>query len=229
MKETLRDRLNIGIFGDSIGKGIVLGSSSAHYELVKTDLEEILEKQNISLRNFSMMGCTILKGLSVVKRRMKEVRDCRNILLEFGGNDCDMDWKAISEKPEEEHIPKTPIAEFVRLYTQVIEEIRNNSGSPIMLTIPPLAPEKYYEWVSRKLRKDNILAWLGNIDTIYRWQEMYNLNIVMLAAKLAVPIIDIRSTFLKNHYYQNLLCEDGIHPNKAGYELIYRTIAEQYT
>ena len=50
----------------------------------------------------------------------------------------------------------------------------------------------------------------------------------MLAAKLSVPLIDIRSTSLMNHHYKDLLCEDGIHPNKAGYELIYKTIAKQY-
>lgn len=228
MKDPTEDRRNIGVFGDSIGKGIILDSNSEHYGLVKIDLEKVTGQNNIDLRNFSMMGCTILKGLSIVKRHIKEVTGFQNILLEFGGNDCDMDWQAISENPEKDHVAKTPISEFIKLYTQVIEELRRNSGKPIMLTLPPLDPVRYYEWISRKLKKENIMKWLGSVDTIYRWQEMYNLNVVMLAAKLSVPIIDIRSNFLTRHCYENLLCEDGIHPNKEGYELIYKTIAEQY-
>jgi lysophospholipase L1-like esterase len=72
------------------------------------------------------------------------------------------------------------------------------------------------------------LKWLGDVDMIYRWQEMYNIEVMLLATKMAVPIIDIRSAFLKCNNYRDLICSDGIHPNKEGYDLIYKTIGEQY-
>jgi lysophospholipase L1-like esterase len=72
------------------------------------------------------------------------------------------------------------------------------------------------------------MKWLGDVNMIYRWQELYNVEVMLLATKMAVPIIDIRSAFLKCKNYCDYLCEDGIHPNSKGYELIYRTIAEQY-
>ncbi len=228
MERVLINSLNIGVFGDSIGKGIVLEKISQRYQVMKFDLNELLGEKNLNLHNFSMMGCTILKGLSIVNRHIRKLSSYRNIFLEFGGNDCDFAWNHISENPDDEHIPKTPIVEFIKLYTQVIDEIRNNGGRPIMLSLPPLDPDRYYNWISNKLNKTNILKWLGSVDTLYRWHEMYNLQSVILAAKLSVPLIDIRSKFLMNHNYKELLCEDGIHPNKAGYELIYKTIAEQY-
>ena len=80
----------------------------------------------------------------------------------------------------------------------------------------------------RNLHPDNILHWLGGVDTIYRWQEMYNMKVLLLAQKLHVPVVDIRSAFLAQHGYQALLCEDGIHPNRKGHRFIYKTIMQQY-
>ena len=57
---------------------------------------------------------------------------------------------------------------------------------------------------------------------------MYNVEVMLLAIKKDVPIIDIRSAFLKYNNYNDFLCSDGIHPNDEGYKLIYRTIGEQY-
>src|SRR5699024_3194909 len=108
---------------------------------------------------------------------------------------------------------RTPLTEFRRLYQQLIEEICNNGGKPTILNLPPLDPKRYFEWISRGLNKDNILKWLGDIEMIYRWQEMYNMEVMVLATRMNVPIIDIRSSFLKFNNYRDFLCDDGIHPN----------------
>ena len=57
---------------------------------------------------------------------------------------------------------------------------------------------------------------------------MYNMKVLLLAQKLHVPVVDIRSAFLAQHGYQALLCEDGIHPNRNGHRFIYKTIMQQY-
>lgn len=224
----LANSINMCVFGDSIGKGIVLEAESSRYVVSKIDLNRIIGQSKIIVNNYSMMGCTISKGLSVIKRHASELASYKNIFLEFGGNDCDLLWNEVSDHPEAQHIPKTSPEEFEQLYTQAISEIRSNGGRPVMLSLPPLEPSRYFQWISRQLNKANILKWLGGIDSIYRWQEMYNLKVVLLAAKLSVPLIDIRSAFLEKHHYKELLCEDGIHPNKEGHELIYKTVAEQY-
>jgi acyl-CoA thioesterase-1 len=98
----------------------------------------------------------------------------------------------------------------------------------MILSLPSLEPVRYFNWVSKKLNGENILKWIGSVDTIYHWQEMYNIRVTTLANKLSVSFNDIRSAFLLNHRYKDLQCEDGTHPNKSGYELIYKTIADQY-
>ena len=221
--------IDICIFGDSIGKGIVLQPENSRYKVSKINLEKIFGLGEINIKNYSMFGCTVSKGLSNIKRHATELMKYKNIFLELGGNDCDFDWKEIAENPEKEHLPKTPVIEFRRLYENLIEEIRGNGGSPIIINLPPLDPKRYFNWISKDLDKSAILQWLGgDINMIYRWQEMYNVEVMLLAIKTKVPIIDIRSAFLKYNNYSEFLCFDGIHPNNDGYELIYKTIGEQY-
>lgn len=220
--------MNFCVFGDSIGKGVVLQPSTSRYQLIKMNLEKLLGLTGISIKNYSMFGCTVSKGLAVIRKHARELVGYKNVFLEMGGNDCDFAWKEVAENPEQDHVPNTPLDEFKQLYGQVIEEVRGNGSRPIILNLPPLEPERFFNWVSRGINGDNILKWLGDVDMIYRWQEMYNVEIMLLASKLSVPIIDIRSAFLKCNNYRDYLCSDGIHPNGEGYNLIYRTIAEQY-
>jgi acyl-CoA thioesterase-1 len=218
---------DICIFGDSIGKGVVLQPDTNRYRVIKMDLENILGGLRINIKNYAKFGCTVSKTLSVIKRYTHELMGYSRVLLEMGGNDCDFVWKDIAENPDGEHLPKTPPKEFRSLYGQIIDEILKNDGRPTILNLPPLDPKRYFNWISRGLNADNILKWLGDVDMIYRWQEMYNVEVMLLATRMGIPIIDIRSAFLKHHNYRDFLCHDGIHPNDKGYELIYRTVAEQ--
>jgi len=221
-------KVNIAVFGDSIGKGVTLKNESNRYEIIKINLYSLIGKNNFCIDNYSLFGCTISKGLSVIRRNAEKLPRYGSVFLELGGNDCDFAWEEIALDPEAEHLPKTPLKDFDRTYAEVIDEIIIRGSRPVILTLPPLDPEKYFCWISRKLNGDRILKWLGSIDMIYRWQEMYNIRILMLASKLSVPVIDIRSPFLMKNNYNSLLCRDGIHPNRSGYELIYKTIAEEY-
>ncbi|HZJ57546.1 MAG TPA: SGNH/GDSL hydrolase family protein [Clostridia bacterium] len=218
---------NICIFGDSIGKGVVLNPDTKRYSVMKVDWESLLGGIGININNYARFGCTVSKALSVIKRYTHELMGYSRVLLEMGGNDCDFIWKDVAENPDKEHSPRTPPKEFRRLYGQIIDEIQASGGKPTVLNLPPLDPKRYFNWISRGLNADNILKWLGDVDMIYRWQEMYNVEVMLLATRMGVPIIDIRSAFLKYNNYRDFLCYDGIHPNKKGYELIYRTIAEQ--
>lgn len=222
----MENDMKMCVFGDSIGKGVLQQNDSGRYGLVNIDLNDLVEQKNIILDNFSKMGSTVAKGLSIVKQQASQLSNYDIVFLEFGGNDCSYAWDEIAKNPLKEHSPKTPAITFEKIYTEIIEEIKANGGNPIMLTLPPLVPERYFEWFSENLNKENILKWIGSVDVIYRWQEMYNLKVVLIAKKLSIPLIDIRSAFLKKRKYKDFLCKDGIHPNKLGYELIYNTIKE---
>ena len=140
--------------------------------------------------------------------------------LEFGGNDCDFDWKSVSECPDGIHLPKTPLDEFESLYSKIIDDVSNSGSKPVLFSLPPLSAERYFAWISKGLNAVNILRWLGDVGHIYRWHEMYNNTVVKIAEAKNVLLIDIREAFLKARDYLSLLCEDGIHPNEAGHALI---------
>jgi len=228
MDAAMMDVKDICVFGDSIGKGVVLHPITCRYEIIKTNIGQFFGINKMRIQNYSMFGCTVTKALSLVKRRAPELEKYQYVFLELGGNDCDFAWREIADNPGKEHLPKTPLVDFQAQYQQVVDEIRSNGSHPIILTLPPLEPNRFFSWVSRGINGDNILNWLGDVTMIYRWQEVYNIEVMKLATTMDVPIIDIRSAFLKKNHYQDLICADGIHPTSEGYNLIYQTISAHY-
>lgn len=216
------------LFGDSISKGVIIDEVRDRYAMTKNCFANILSAGETALdvTNFSMLGCTIMKGKSMIDRHIKDVQGSEVIVLEYGGNDSDHNWQEISENPTGVHFPKTPIDDFVRFYRGIIEQLNEMGKKIVMLNLPPIDEHKYFEWISRGLSKENILNWLGGSDEfIYRWHEIYNVKVCNIASEYRIPIIDIRSAFLERRNYSDLLCNDGIHPNEKGHEMIAEVIA----
>lgn len=67
-------------------------------------------------------------------------------VLEFGGNDCDFDWKSVSDDPEAAHICKTPLEAFKQKYARMLETIKRLGGKPIVLNLPPIDSGRYFRW-----------------------------------------------------------------------------------
>ena len=152
------------------------------------------------------------------------------VIFEFGGNDCDFDWQSISETPDEEHLCKTPPALFEKIYTELLKKAKAFGKKVFALNLPPIVAARYFKNISQRagVCAENVLKWLGSVETIYRYQEMYSIMVEKIARAVDVALIDIRSAFLSDHHYENFICEDGIHPNSKGYELIYKSVIEQY-
>jgi acyl-CoA thioesterase-1 len=216
---------SVCIFGDSVSKGVVFDSARKKYTLLKDSFVDIVKQaMNISIHNYSKFGCTVTKGGEVLKKHESELNQYDYILFEFGGNDCDFDWEAISENPEIQHAPNTPVPAFEQDYSEVIGNVKKTGGNPVLLSLPPIDAKRYFAWISQGRNAKNILQWLGDVEYIYRWHEMYNLAVNRLAMVHNVPLIDISSAFLQTGHYQKLICEDGIHPNQDGHKLISETI-----
>lgn len=222
--------MKICVFGDSIGKGVILDPSSNRYKSLKLNtLQTAAQYTDISLTNHSVFGCTVSKGLSMIERHADALKDYDHVILEFGGNDCNFLWNEVAAAPTEKHLPKNPPEIFTKTYRESIERLQNMGIKPILLTLPPLHAKRFFDWVSNGLRGENILQWLGGVDMIYRWQEMYSLAVVKLANTFRLPLVDIRSAFLCRHDLPELICRDGMHPTQKGYELIVRTVYEFLT
>lgn len=213
------------MFGDSVARGVILEESKNRYSFLKDSfVNSFASATGVAIDNFSKFGCTATKGLEIVRKHSDKLSEYDFVVLEFGGNDCNYDWSKIAEEPDAEHKPNSPLNQFTEYYARIIEDVREHGGRPVIMNLPPLDAERFFNWVSKGLSAENILRWLNDVQHIFWWQEGYNSALSSLARKTKTPLIDIRSAFLKTPDYRKLLCEDGMHPNIEGHKLIYATL-----
>ncbi len=217
---------SISIMGDSILRGVVLNNSTRKYSISNTiGVDSIAQMYSIQVTNLSRFGCTVERGYDYVDKYLQKGNRSDAVMLELGGNDSDFDWSEVAARPDDEHSPKTPISKFTDIYRQLIKLLRDHGISPVMSTLPPVCPERYLDWVCRDgLDRDAILHWLGDANTIYRYQENYSRAIEGLAAENGCVCVDLRGAFLANRRIDDLYCEDGIHPNEKGQLIIRNTL-----
>ena len=216
----------ITAFGDSVLKGVIY--EDEHYKVADSSFQKICEESfGILIENKARFGSTIKKGETIFERNLDTIRASSGqyVVLEFGGNDCDFNWKEVAEDPEKKHLPMSTIDNFVTTYTAIIKEIKDLGKIPVLLSLPPIDSERYFKHISKGISGENILQWMrGNKQFITNWHERYNIEIFKLAIANGVPVIDITSVFLEKKNYSLYLCEDGIHPNVKGHKLIAEAI-----
>ncbi|MEG0127708.1 SGNH/GDSL hydrolase family protein [Clostridium sp.] len=219
---------SVYVYGDSILRGTILDSSKKTYYSMKENIaQKLQEKFNICVNNKAKFGRTILKGAREIKAMLRKNEECDLVVLEYGGNDCDHRWCEVSINPEGEHIPNTPIDIFEKVYNEIISEIKSKGIQVAVTSLPPIDSERYFNWVTQNgLNKDNVLMWLKDKQTIAHYQELYSLTATKVALQNNCIYIDIRSEFLKQRDYREFMCEDGIHPNEKGQQLIEETISK---
>jgi lysophospholipase L1-like esterase len=218
----------IGIWGDSVAKGVVLDAERGRYVLLRENFAAGAGlRLGVSLENRARFGCTVAQGREIVKRSLENDPFCDVAVLEFGGNDCDFDWREVADAPDEEHVPKTTLADFLSVYREMVSLLRARGTEVFLMTLPPLDAVRYFAWIVRGgLSAKDILHWLGDVQTIYRWHERYNLAVWELSRETGCEVIDIRRSFLERRDYRTLLCEDGIHPNEAGHAVIETVLVD---
>ena len=212
------------LWGDSIGKGVIYDENRGRYVLSPFNaVSNIAEKLNVQIVNRCHMGMTTPQGLTMLERDcMKGVNaEVDTAVIEFGGNDCDFDWSAISAAPREEHLPKTPFAQFTQNMRNMIAKVRSFGMEPILVNLPPINADRYFKFISGGERSpENILEWLGTTHQIYRYQERYSLEVDRIAQENGCRLINLRAAFLDLWRPDQYLCADGIHPNVKGQQLI---------
>ena len=216
------------VFGDSITKGVILSDNGRYHILKENCVSLLCEGKGFDCDNYSKMGCTVEKGGEIFYRHEKEVERSQAVLFEFGGNDSDFDWKAISRSPECSHTPNTILDEYVSRYKELIDVCIEKGTVPFVMNLPPVDAELYFVKISQGLDKDNIMSWLGGSTSfIYRWHETYNQALSAICQDTGAKMLDIRSPFLSLRNYREYLCSDGIHPNEKGHLLIRETLEAQ--
>ncbi|MBN2558459.1 MAG: SGNH/GDSL hydrolase family protein [Clostridia bacterium] len=213
--------------GDSISKGIIYDNSAKKYKRVDKALSDILEKIFRSkVLNISGFGNTVLRAEGKFYRTF-DAEKPDLVIFGLGGNDCDFDWNEVSREPDGIHKPKTDIEIFKGKLALMADRVFSFGKRVVLMNLPPLDPERYFNWISGsdELRKRNILKWLGSVSQIHWWQERYNTAVLEVAKSKDAELIDVRSEFLRQPDFRNCICEDGIHPNEKGQELIAKAVA----
>lgn len=220
--------MKICILGDSVAKGVVLDEQNNRYVNGKHGFGAELEESGLEVENFSVFGCTVEKGLKLEHRHEVKIQTADVVLLELGGNDSDFKWKEIAETPNSEHFPNTTIESYKEQYMNIIDSIKKLGAKPILMNLPPIDAERYFNWFSKDytdIEKENVISWLGgDIERIHYWHAMYNEQIEIIAKKMNSQWCDIRSGFGGKSRYRSLLCMDGIHPNELGQHIIFSTV-----
>ena len=175
--------------------------------------------------NHSVMGMTAEEGLSAFLKSPPAPHTL--CVIEYGGNDCDLDWAYVAEHPDEATQAKVPLSAFRQALQSWVDAARERDMLPFLVTPPPLHAERYFHWVTKNLNEQAVLHALhGDIHSIYRWQERYTLVMRDIATKTRCALWDLRDLFLAQADYSAFMCVDGIHPNEAGYRLITENVPQ---
>ena len=210
------------LFGDSIGQGIYFREDAGRYRRSPRNCVRLLQDEGIPVENHAVMGYTVEKGLAAFRESRTEAG--ANCVIEFGGNDCDLDWQAVSDDPESFHDGRVPLGRFRETLNSFIREARGRGLTPILVTPPPLLSERYFAWVSRGKDPESILRYLGDVEHIARWQERYAWAVRDEAERNGCRLLDLRREMLEERNLPDLMSLDGIHPNERGYEAMARAL-----
>lgn len=224
------ERNKIMLCGDSISKGIIYDSIANKYKKCEKAFSGMLDKIfNTKILNISRFGNTVARAEKKFYKSFTENKP-DVVIFELGGNDCDFNWDEVSANPKGIHTPNTDIKDFRSSLGSMAIKVREEGKRPILMNLTPLDPEAYFNWISLNdaKRGENILDWLGSISKIYWWQERYNSAVQDVARKQGMELIDVRNEFLKRYDFRDCLCEDGIHPNDRGQQLIAGVIEKHF-
>ena len=209
------------ILGDSIMKGVMYNSTRGRYTLYNDGwfIESALER-GVEINKRCRMGATVEYGLGSLSLIPKD----STVLLEFGGNDSNFDWSTIASAPKDEHDPFTPPEKFRSMYRKLVKSIQALGARPVCLNLIPIDTFAFFNWISRTADSGRVLEWLGDENTLYRWHEYYSRIVDETARETGSQLIDLRGRLLLDRRYCSMICEDGLHPNEKGHEMIRKML-----
>lgn len=213
--------MKLAALGDSIIKGVLFTPEEngfGHYSLSDHNIADLVaDNLHCEVVNLGKMGCTIETGERILERHINSLEGTKYVLMCYGGNDSDYDWKAIADHPDREHHPKTPLRIFEKTYARIVNKVRDMGYTPLVMSLPPMDAQQYFDFFTSTFteeQKTNVLKWLkGSTETIWAGHELYNDAVKRIADATNSILVDVTTSLGNGKGY---LCADGIHPNLAG-------------
>ncbi len=223
--------MKIVALGDSIIKGVLFSKEEngrGQYSLSDNNIvDNVANQLHGESVNLGKMGCTIDLGARILNRHLNVLGGSKYIIMCYGGNDSDYNWQAIANNPRKEHHPKTPLTVFENTYKTLVYQVREMGLIPIILSLPPMDPQKYFDFFTSTFtdkQRANVLKWLnGSVETIRAGHELYNDVVKRVAESTNSTLIDVTTPLGNGVGY---LCPDGIHPNAAAQNKIAQIISK---
>ncbi len=221
---------SICILGDSVLLGVTYDDERGRYSILRDGaLTAFTRNLGFKVHSLCRMGQTSPEAAQKFKEALESGLRPEAVLIELGGNDCNMPWDDIAANPSGEFDPAVSLAYFRGTLRGIIRTARKFGIKPVVCTLPPLAADKFLDWVSKEeVGRQSILSYLGDAERIYRWQEMYSLEAVRVAAEESAEMVDLRGRFLSMKGYQDLICKDGMHPNAEGHRLMKEALVSSF-
>lgn len=224
----------ISILGDSISKGVILDEISRKYRILKESAADLFSRENnVVVKNYAKFGCTSERAMLITAGVLQDQHQSGIVLLELGGNDCDYNWDDVANDPRGSHRPNVMLDKFKENISNIIQVIKESGRKLAIVTLPPIDSDKYFNWVSQNdaARAEKILSFLGDKNYIYRHQELYANALEEVAADHNVFRIPVRAGFLSIAKYSDYICDDGIHLNERGQDVmksVFNTTYNKY-
>ena len=215
--------MKIIVIGDSILKGAVTGTDSGHlFDIIENSSLNLAQKVlGFEMDNQSVFGSVISKGQRKLNKMLERGETADFCIVEFCGNDSDYDWALVSENPNEAHQMRTPFEDYLRMYDEMIKTLREHKITPVIMISPALCAERWFNHITNGHNKENILNFLGgDIEKPFKNQKLYDDALVEYAKKNNVQTVNMREPMLATWHFDDLMCQDGIHPNEAGYRFM---------
>jgi lysophospholipase L1-like esterase len=178
-------------------------------------------------QNRARFGSTVEKGSGQLEKDLRQGLACSFALVEFGGNDCSFAWNEVAAAPKGDHRPFTLPGQFAQVLLKMVDRLKGEGATPVLMTLPPLDAERHLKFIGRdEAARGNILEWLGDAQMIYRFHERYSKLIESIARQTQSVLVDVRSRFLVRRDLKQLIGPDGVHPSEAGYGMVARAFAD---
>ena len=198
-------------FGDSITYGAWDVANSGWAQKLRIYLDKKQEEDSslyFLTYNLGICGETTdglaNRFLSEVKARIKREKLEENVFIfAYGTNDA-----AFIPSQNDFYVN---LENFKNNLKSTIDQAKNFSNKIFILNIIPVNEEL----TAHPIDKDK--------SRLNKYIETYNKSIRETVDDASIYFIDVNSAFMNNNY-KNLLCEDGLHPNEIGHEVIFNEL-----
>lgn len=222
--------MKIICFGDSITRGVSF--VKGRLRIIKDNYPTFLEK--LFSVNISEDIIVLNKGVFndnshlLLKRLEKDVLSEKPnyVLLNVGGNDCNFNWQEVADSPNSNHEPIVSVQQYMENIKQMVTKMKQSNITPILITLPPLDPVRYYKFIADKYGT-TISHWISCCGGIEHWHSLYNLQLNKLIEQFNLPNIDARTALKKEGNATDFISDDGIHLNADGYRKMSEVIFEE--